>query len=198
MRFLCQQGIFVETRDGKYKHNNLSLHMRSDHPKNVNGVLLHWGDTGYKTWGAFPSLVEQNQQKESTTHPFFFFFPPGNLEVFIREGGDNAFVRNNGMPYWEFLKHNPWYAANFAKAMSNVEVISAHSILTEFNWTPYQNMVVADIGGSLGSLLREILKRNPTMRGILFDLPEVIELAKKEEHWRPGGSLADRVELVAG
>lgn len=34
--------------------------------------------------------------------------------------------------------------------------------------------MVADIAGGLGNLLLEILKRNPTLKGILFDQPHVL------------------------
>jgi hypothetical protein len=55
--------------------------------------------------------------------------------------------------------------------------------------------VVADIGGGNGSQMTEILKRHPRMKGILFDLPHVIERAT--ERIRVAG-LLDRCQLVSG
>ena len=37
---------------------------------------------------------------------------------------------------------------------------------------------IIDVGGGHGGLITGILKKNPSMRGILFDAPEVIEGAK--------------------
>ena len=44
---------------------------------------------------------------------------------------------------------------------------------------PAKGSVVADIGGGNGSQLISLLQANPTMRGILFDLPHVIERASE-------------------
>jgi hypothetical protein len=55
--------------------------------------------------------------------------------------------------------------------------------------------VVADIGGGNGSQLTAILKKHPTIRGILFDLPHVVERAKL---LMESAGLVDRCELVGG
>ena len=52
-----------------------------------------------------------------------------------------------------------------------------------------------DVGGGHGSLLISILERNPDMRGILFDAPEVIEGAKAAISI---SGCDDRTQLVAG
>jgi hypothetical protein len=38
---------------------------------------------------------------------------------------------------------------------------------------------IGDIGGGLGHLLRAVLEKTPRSRGILFDLPNVVESAKQ-------------------
>jgi ubiquinone/menaquinone biosynthesis C-methylase UbiE len=55
--------------------------------------------------------------------------------------------------------------------------------------------VVADIGGAHGVILAAILKTKPSLRGILFDLPHVIETAKEAID---SEGLAGRCELVGG
>src|SRR5690606_17602956 len=55
--------------------------------------------------------------------------------------------------------------------------------------------VIADIAGGLGHLLGAVLDANPNARGILFDLPEVLEGAP--EMLSKYGVL-DRVETVNG
>jgi hypothetical protein len=55
--------------------------------------------------------------------------------------------------------------------------------------------VLADIGGSTGNLLTTILGRNPTTRGILFDLPYIADEARAMVS-RQG--LAARCEVVSG
>ena len=55
--------------------------------------------------------------------------------------------------------------------------------------------VVADIGGGHGRILGEILRRNPSTRGILFDLPHVLK--GSGEVLEKAGA-AERVQLVEG
>jgi cyclopropane fatty-acyl-phospholipid synthase-like methyltransferase len=52
-----------------------------------------------------------------------------------------------------------------------------------------------DVGGGHGGWIKSILQRNPEMRGILFDSPQVIEGAKS---LLAGSDFADRCELVGG
>jgi hypothetical protein len=61
---------------------------------------------------------------------------------------------------------------------------------------PFQPFAaVADIGGSGGDLLLAVLEQYPGTRGILFDLPEVVERARPVIAASP---LAERVEIVGG
>jgi len=50
--------------------------------------------------------------------------------------------------------------------------------------------LVVDVGGGRGTLLREVLNQSAGARGVLFDLPHVIEAARE--------SLPEHVEAVAG
>ncbi len=54
---------------------------------------------------------------------------------------------------------------------------------------------IIDVGGGHGGLITSILQRNPQMRGILFDAPQVIEGAKDLV---AKSGVGDRCELVAG
>ena len=52
-----------------------------------------------------------------------------------------------------------------------------------------------DVGGGHGGLFTSILKRNPSIRGILFDSPQVIEGART---LLEGSGVSDRCELAGG
>jgi ubiquinone/menaquinone biosynthesis C-methylase UbiE len=52
-----------------------------------------------------------------------------------------------------------------------------------------------DVGGGLGELLSAILKKNPSMRGIVFDLPHCADGARKN---LADAGLADRCEFIGG
>ncbi|WP_433975558.1 methyltransferase [Tunturiibacter lichenicola] len=54
---------------------------------------------------------------------------------------------------------------------------------------------LVDIGGGHGRIFTEILKRNPQMHGILFNLPHALEGARKAI---AQAELADRCEVISG
>jgi len=55
--------------------------------------------------------------------------------------------------------------------------------------------VLADLGGGTGSFLLPVLRRYPGLKGVLYEMPNVIELARP---LLDAQSIADRVELVDG
>jgi ubiquinone/menaquinone biosynthesis C-methylase UbiE len=54
---------------------------------------------------------------------------------------------------------------------------------------------LVDVGGGNGTVLSAVLKKNPAIKGILYDLPGVIERAKKN---LADAGLASRCQTVAG
>jgi hypothetical protein len=61
------------------------------------------------------------------------------------------------------------------------------------DFSPYAR--VADVGGSQGVLLAAVLRAHPSCRGILFDLPNVIDGARAQVE---AEGLSARMDLVAG
>jgi len=55
---------------------------------------------------------------------------------------------------------------------------------------------LVDVAGGMGSLLAAILEANPSMRGVLFDLPHVI--AESRLHGEIKGAMLPRVDFAAG
>ncbi len=94
---------------------------------------------------------------------------------------------------FSFLTKHPEEAAVFDAAMAAKTESVAGAFLAAYDCSRFSKIV--ELGAGLGSLLRAILKTNPTQRGILFDLPEVVERAR--EHVRRDG-LADRCEVMGG
>src|SRR5207247_3086155 len=60
---------------------------------------------------------------------------------------------------------------------------------------PYTTLVRSDVGGAHGILLAAILKANPKLRGILFDLPRVTATARESLETQ---GIAQRCEVVTG
>jgi hypothetical protein len=66
-------------------------------------------------------------------------------------------------------------------------------VLAEWPWAGTETVV--DVGGGTGALLVGLLARRPGVRGVVFDLPELV--AEAAEQIRAAG-LADRCQTVAG
>ncbi|HEY6534691.1 MAG TPA: methyltransferase [Candidatus Nitrosocosmicus sp.] len=78
---------------------------------------------------------------------------------------------------YEYIQQNQndadvFYDAMTAMTSSQVTSISSINDFLQFN-------TIADIGRGQGVLLSTILKNNPRLHGILFDLPHAIESAKE-------------------
>ncbi len=84
------------------------------------------------------------------------------------------------------------YAA-FIVAMDNLARQTAPMLVGELVALKFNHLL--DIGGASGSYTIAFLKAIPTARATLFDLPEVIPLAR---HRIAEAGLSDRVTLVAG
>jgi hypothetical protein len=55
--------------------------------------------------------------------------------------------------------------------------MTTQALLAAYDFSHFEQFV--DVGGGEGALLRDILAANPTLQGILFDLPHVVSGASK-------------------
>ena len=97
-----------------------------------------------------------------------------------------------GMPIFEYLERNPDISARFNNAMTNFSAGVAPAALQVYDFSDIR--VLVDIAGGHGMVLATILRANPQMRGILFDLEHVVAGAKAPDAL----GVRDRCELVAG
>jgi C-methyltransferase len=109
--------------------------------------------------------------------------------------GASVFPVVHGKQLYEYLATDaPETAELFNRAMGNNTELVIGQAVDLLDMTGVGT--VADIGGGGGRLLREVLERYPSTRGVLFDLDSVLRGA--DPTLANGGRLADRVELVAG
>ena len=106
--------------------------------------------------------------------------------------GEPAFVRTFGADYWTWLVAHPEERALFDAAMVEGNERRAER-LAGVDWRGDETVV--DVGGGNGSLLAELLRRRPGLRGVVFDLPET---TRDETRFGEGlefvaGSFFDRV-----
>jgi hypothetical protein len=97
-----------------------------------------------------------------------------------------VFPRTFGTDFWSWLAAHPEERAAFDRAMEEGKVRRAER-LAPVDWRGDE--LVVDVGGGNGSLLVELLRDRPGLRGIVFDLPETV---------RDEGALGERIEFVEG
>jgi O-methyltransferase domain/Dimerisation domain len=122
-------------------------------------------------WGAFAHLFGGA-----------FYQALGKLDA----SGKAAFPNIYETDFWSWLAANPDERATFDTAMEQGKAQRVER-LDEVEWRGDETVI--DVGGGNGSLLIELLQRQPGLRGIVFDLPETV---RDEE------TLGDRIEFVEG
>ncbi|PQO47325.1 methyltransferase [Blastopirellula marina] len=166
LRASASVGIFAETDPGVFVSTPLSEPLQSDHPFSLRPTALMMGGEHYGTWGRLTQAVTSSE---------------------------NAFEAGYGMPFFEYLGKNPESAAIFDAAMTSIHGRETEAILDVYDFSQFG--VIADIGGGNGSKLVSVLSKHPEVRGMLFDLPHVVERAVPNF---VAAGVNDRVQAVGG
>ena len=164
LRTLASLGIFAEDADGKFTHTALSLTLRSNDPRSVRGLAVMFGSQ--PIWSSFGHLYEAVLT------------------------GQPSFNRVHGTPFFAYLESHPADAAVFNAAMTSGSSAVSAAIVEAYDFSSFQRLV--DVGGGHGGLLHAILSANPSLRGVLVDLPAVVAGADTLS----AGALAERCEIV--
>jgi hypothetical protein len=167
LRFLAGAGLFNELGSQKFELTRLGSTLRSDVPGSPYATVRFW-------------LSE------------FHWNPWGHLLHSVRTG-KTAFGHVHGMGIFEYFRKNAKASAVFNAAMTSNSARSGTGIVERYDFSGVRKVV--DVGGGHGFLLATILKSNPAMRGVLFDLPDVVAGAGQVLE---NSGVQDRCEVVGG
>jgi O-methyltransferase domain len=165
LRALASVGVFAEQEDGRFRQTPMSDVLRSDVPYSMRGVA-----------------------RMSNLHCIVRGWM--ELEHSVRTN-TSAFEHAHGMQLFDYLNQRPEEMEVFADALEGYHVLVAAAVVEAYDFSNIRTL--AEIAGSL--VLAITLAKHPAMRGILFDLPPVIESASN--FLRIQG-VVDRVELKGG
>jgi O-methyltransferase/methyltransferase family protein len=118
--------------------------------------------------------------------------PWGHLLHTVRTG-ETAFDHVHGASLFDYLTTHPEEATLFNAGMLGNSPAHARFVATSYDFSGMSRVV--DVAGGRGRLLAAILECNPNLRGILFDLPHVIEDAR---HLINDAGVIDRCTFVGG
>ncbi|KAJ0262652.1 O-methyltransferase domain-containing protein [Hirschfeldia incana] len=95
-----------------------------------------------------------------------------NLKDVILEGRD-AFRSAHGMPIFEYINSDGRFSKVFDRAMSEPSTMIMKKVLEVYRGFEDVNTLV-DVGGGCGTTLSLVTSKYPRIKGVNFDLPEVL------------------------
>jgi hypothetical protein len=110
----------------------------------------------------------------------------------LRDGG-SAFEHVHGTGLFDYLASHPDKEAEFQGSMMARSRQEAAAVIAAYDFEGFRRVV--DVGGGYGILLSAILTATPTLRGLLFERPEVVDRAREQLSTR---GLLSRCDVVAG
>jgi hypothetical protein len=164
LRHLVGKGVFEEPAPGRFALNEPARGLL-DSPARLGLDLDGIGGRMAYSWGSLLSAVRT---------------------------GAPAYHMVFGRPFWEDLQAHPDLSASFDALMGPTGHGSPDpEVLVTGGWESVRTVV--DVGGGTGSLLAEILRVRPTLRGTLVDLPTTV--ARSGEVFQAAG-VAERATAV--
>lgn len=163
---LSAHGVF-EVRGDEVRHSPASRLLRSDHPQSMRAFSRMLGSP--VNWSIL-----------------------GELEHSVRTGAPAV---DKALPagYWAYLAEHPEESRVFNAAMAAKAHGQVAGVMAAYDFSPFRT--IGDIGGGSGHLLKAVLAAVPSARGVLFDLPHVVEqnaaLASERLTLQPGDFFKD-------
>jgi len=166
LRLLASTGVFAETEDGRFELTPVGSCLQSG-PGSFRPVALLFTSPGVRAaWG---DLLHSVQTGEPALHHVF------------------------GVVSFEYFAQHPEEAAVFDEAMGAFTAMVAIAVAAAYDFSRFGTII--DVGGGEGALLAGILRANPALRGVVFDMARVSEGANETI---AAAGLGDRCEFVGG
>ena len=167
LRSLAALGVFTELGPRTFANTPVSEVLRSGIPGSMHDSMIFMGEPWhYNVWA--------------------------NMLHSAKTGG-TAWKETYGEDVFDWFGKNPEASEIFNGCMSELSAGVAPAIVEAYDFSGIDTLV--DVAGGHGYLLSQILKANPGVKGILFDMQHVIDGAG--EMLRSQG-VEERVETVAG
>jgi hypothetical protein len=148
LRALASVDCFAEDEQGRFGLTPLAECLL-DRPGSQYAVAMMMGEEHYQSWT--------------------------DLLYSVRTGKP-AFDRIFGKPIFDYLQEHPEQAKIFDAAMTGIHGPETQAMLDSYDFGGVGTLV--DIGGGNASVITTVLKSYSKLKGILYDLPGVIERAR--------------------
>jgi hypothetical protein len=166
LRTLVRLDLFSEDALGQFQLTPLGATLRSDTPDSLRDAAIFVMSA--PMWATCGALLD------------------------TLRSGEPSFVGLHNATVYQYLAKHPELGAVFNRYMTTQSNLHNAAIVDAYDFSRVRTLV--DVGGGHGATLAAVLRRYPTMKGILFDLPEVVIMSERLET----SDLADRCEVVGG
>ena len=168
LRAIASLGVFTEVEPRVFANTPMSETLKSDHPASTRELTIWMGEPDH--WNVYGQLM------------------------YSVKTGKPAWDKVLGEPVFETLfEKNRELGEIFNRAMTSLSNLTIPAIIDAYDFSSAKK--IADIAGGYGHLLGAILQANPGVKGVLFEIPQVLEGAPAMME-RYG--VSDRVEYVTG
>jgi ubiquinone/menaquinone biosynthesis C-methylase UbiE len=166
MRALASVGVFAEIDGGRFGLTPLAGPLQAGAPDSMCAWAIMLGEESYRAWGEL---------------------------LYSLKTGKPAFDHVYGMRRFEYLGGHQEAADVFNTAMTALFGRVHAAVLKAYPFSGFSKVV--DVGGGNGFLITLILKAHPHLTGVLFEIPAMIQDAKRNIE---AAGLAARCKTVAG
>lgn len=137
----------VSVDDERYSLTDMGRYLLKDVPGSLyGGILLMGSELWQKSWCHLASSLEN---------------------------GESAFKNTMGVSFFDYLTEDADHSALFNSWMTANSGNASRLITESYDFSSFST--VCDIAGGQGLLLKCILTANPSVKGILFDMEQVVQ-----------------------
>jgi hypothetical protein len=167
LRALASVGVFAEDERGRFGLTPLAETLRSDATGSLRALAQFYGAPWHmQVWNSLLHGVQT---------------------------GETPIEHATGMRVFDYFMSHQDHFALFDQAMTGFSIAEADAVVAGYNFSSIERLV--DLGGGHGYLLGSILRAHPSLHGVLFDLPPVVDGARALLDQM---GVADRCAIVAG
>lgn len=167
MRALASCGVFVETEGRVFELTPIAELLRTGVEGSMRDLAIFMGaDWHWQVWGDAP---------------------------YSARTGKVAWEHVHGKEVFPYFAENAGAARVFDGAMTSLSKMVSKAVVEAYDFSSIRKL--ADIAGGHGSLLTAILRANPHLNGLLFDVPQVIAGAQS---FVEAEGMGHAVELASG
>ena len=142
MRHLAALGIFTQDKFRRFELTPLGELLRTDNPESMRYSAIFSGEENYQA--------------------------AGNLLHSVRTG-ETAFNHLYGKGHFDWMAEHADASSTFNRAMAQ-SLRRQENPVESYDYSGKH--LVVDVGGGRGDLISSVLVANPTIEGILYDLPQ--------------------------